>query len=99
MTKPKRGSTRAITKDDLVVFGNPDSPGRLANVTLCVNQKSARLIGDFLIKCADEMAENDEWDHVHLWDQIHRWNQAGIQLDTECNLVVMTTAIVYESDG
>jgi hypothetical protein len=92
------GEPSELSKHDLVVFGELSNPDPLKRVTLCVNKRSARLLAEFLIKCADEMEENDEWEHTHFLDEVFRWERAGIKFRTECDLIIMTTAILLDPD-
>ena len=43
-----------------------EEPMELNEVTISSNPNSLRKISEFLLKCAEEIEKNNEWEHEHL---------------------------------
>ena len=56
----------------LKLYGYSSSGGRrvleLREVTLLADSKQIRTLGQFLVRCADEMKTKPEWEHQHFAD-------------------------------
>jgi len=46
-----------------------EEPMELNEVTISSNPNSLRKISEFLLKCAEEIEKNNEWEHEHLPSQ------------------------------
>jgi hypothetical protein len=50
------------------IKNNTDELQELTEVTLQANSEDIRRLASFLIRCADEMDHNPDWEHEHLSD-------------------------------